>query len=87
MAIKETTAKMIKDNMTFEFNFADFFDMYCERCGIDDPENILTDEEYEKLESRCEEKITYRFLQNVKREIMSAAMNVLFDAMSGLHDY
>ena len=40
MAIKETTAKMIKDNMTFEFNFSDFFDMYCERCGIDDPESI-----------------------------------------------
>lgn len=50
--------------------------------GIDDPEcDIETDEEYDRLEKECMEKITYRFLRNLVDRISEDVNETILNAM------
>lgn len=56
------------------WSFTDFFYAYCASKGIDDPENDLTEETYDRLERECEEKINVGMLARL-RETITADIN------------
>ena len=73
--------KLIKEYMTFNWGFVEFFYAYCENKGIENPEEDLTEEEYERLEKECEEKITYDLLNDLNAAINSDIQERIFYAM------
>lgn len=68
--LNQYKADVIEKHFKFDYNIVDFFYAYCNAKGIDNPEEDLTDEEYDKLETECCEKITNTILDNLRRAIM-----------------
>ena len=66
--------KLIDEYFNTKWNFIDFFYGYCSSKGIDDPENDLTDEEYDQMEKECEKQITADKLRRL-REVVVEEIN------------
>ena len=64
-------SKLIEDRMKFDYNIVDFFYAYCEAKGIDNPEEDITDEEYDALENEFCEKINDSILYRFKISILA----------------
>jgi len=62
--------KLIDEYFNTKWYFADFFYGYCSSKGIDDPENDLTDEEYDRMEKECEKQITADKLMGLRDAVV-----------------
>ena len=76
----EKINKYLKDCMAW--NFTDFFYAYCEGKDITDPEYELTEEEYDKLERECADKITYEFLSTFCDSVGQAVNERIYNAIN-----
>ena len=59
----------IEKYFELKYNFTDFLYAYCYNKGIDDPENDLTDEEYDQMEKKAEELIKPERLNELRNVI------------------
>ena len=59
----EKIDQYLKENLTF--NSVDLFYAFCNAKGIDNPEEVETDEEYTALEDEFCKKVTYDFLSRL----------------------
>lgn len=73
--------KAIKENLEFSFSYVDLFYAFCLAKGIEDPEEIETDEEYDNLEKEFNAKITYSDISNIRKEIIEYSMKKINESM------
>ena len=62
--------KIVDNCFNTKWDFTDLFYAYCASKGIDDPEEDLTDEEYDKLEYDCAKQITDGKLRGLREVII-----------------
>lgn len=76
-------SEMIKEYMTFEYDFDTFFMQYCNAKGInlDDPED-LSPEKYLQFEEDCKKRITEDLLYGISNKANEDIMERIFYAMA-----
>lgn len=57
--------RMISERMRFNYNSVDFFYAFAKAKGIENPEEELTDKEYDKLEREFDETLSYETLKKI----------------------
>lgn len=75
--------KSISEYLNTEWTFVDFFYVYCQAKGIEDPENDLTDEEYSRMEEECAKKIDRGMLRNLRDAMIQDMNERILMAMGG----
>ena len=78
----EKINKRLKDDLVW--TFTDFFYAYCEGKGIENPEEDLTEEEYDALEKECAEKMTHEFMSRFIRKVSQNVDAMIATAMETL---
>lgn len=76
-----TVDERVKKYFSTEWTFTDFFYAYCNAKGIDDPEEDIDEETYNRLEKECEEKLTYEFLVGLERVVTQDTIDHIYRAM------
>ena len=57
--------RMMSEYLRFNYNSVDFFYAFAKAKGIENPEEELTDEEYNKLEMEFDEALSYETLKKI----------------------
>ena len=75
--------KLVKENLTIEFNYIDLFYAYCGAKGFEDPEDNenMTDEQYDALQQEFEAKIKPSIVYKLREAIMADGMERIDNAM------
>lgn len=76
-----TVDERIKNYFNTEWTFTDFFYAYCSAKGVDNPEEDVDEETYNKLEEECEKKLTYGLLSGLRNVIIEDINERIYNIM------